>query len=240
MGGTMTTTRTALYRFFDADGNLLYVGITHDLEERWGNHRRRQPWWLEVARKGHVWLETRAEAEAAEKKAHREELPRYDKTGLRTVDGRITSARHHADPRAEQEISSAVRLIGKDLREGKYPEWSILPGYSELSDRYRLPLMGITAGLRRLDFMEFLLTYTCERFVVADSRTFPKADARQHGLVYVLARAHFGRSPFTRSELAACTGYSEATVAAHMKRLGQKGLAASVRRDNLAMKYLVH
>jgi hypothetical protein len=38
----------ALYRFFDDDGNLLYVGITLDPGRRWRKHRGR-PWWRFVA-----------------------------------------------------------------------------------------------------------------------------------------------------------------------------------------------
>lgn len=231
--------RTALYRFWDASGDLLYVGITHDVDERWANHRRNQPWWLDVARKEYVWLESRSEAEAAERKAHRDERPRYDKTGLRTVEEVITSARRHGDPRAEREICAAVDMIGQEIRSGRYSRWSILPGYDDLSDRYRLPLMGIRAGLRRLDFMEFLLTYVSERFVVADPRTFPMQTAQRHGLIYALARQLFGSQEFTRRDLAARVGCSGATVALHMKRLAQGGLVVSSRRGNSAVRYAI-
>lgn len=39
----------ALYRFYDASGELLYVGITADLGARWKAHSKDKPWWAEVA-----------------------------------------------------------------------------------------------------------------------------------------------------------------------------------------------
>jgi hypothetical protein len=46
----MTVTQAhALYRFFDSEGVLLYVGITLDPGARWKSHSKDKPWWLEVA-----------------------------------------------------------------------------------------------------------------------------------------------------------------------------------------------
>lgn len=39
------TERCYLYRFFDAGGRLLYVGIARDLGSRLAAHRRRAEWW---------------------------------------------------------------------------------------------------------------------------------------------------------------------------------------------------
>lgn len=38
-----------LYRYFGADGALLYVGVTGDPYRRWVEHRRRSPWADDVA-----------------------------------------------------------------------------------------------------------------------------------------------------------------------------------------------
>lgn len=40
---------TALYRFFDPAGNLLYVGVTSRPRDRWHVHSKRAPWWPLVA-----------------------------------------------------------------------------------------------------------------------------------------------------------------------------------------------
>jgi hypothetical protein len=40
-------TGVALYRMYDAGGDLLYVGISRSLVERWRTHRREAAWWHE-------------------------------------------------------------------------------------------------------------------------------------------------------------------------------------------------
>lgn len=71
--------RTALYRLYDADGRLLYVGITSNPKARWGAHARDKHWWPEVARKTTEWFETRKSAERIEKIEVEDERPRYNK-----------------------------------------------------------------------------------------------------------------------------------------------------------------
>ena len=39
-----------LYRLFDAEGTLLYVGISHSAIARYAQHKERQPWIKSVAR----------------------------------------------------------------------------------------------------------------------------------------------------------------------------------------------
>lgn len=68
----------ALYRFFDASGELLYVGITMNPVGRWASHRTEKPWWSEVAT---ITLESHPSREAverAERDAIRAERPRYN------------------------------------------------------------------------------------------------------------------------------------------------------------------
>jgi hypothetical protein len=75
---TTTIERTALYRLFDADDTLLYVGITVDPETRWWNHAKEKSWWPEVANRTVEWFDNRAAAEAAEFTAIVTEDPRYN------------------------------------------------------------------------------------------------------------------------------------------------------------------
>jgi hypothetical protein len=42
--------RTALYRHFDKDGNLLYVGVSLNAIERTISHRDKSPWYQDIAR----------------------------------------------------------------------------------------------------------------------------------------------------------------------------------------------
>lgn len=69
---------TALYRLYDASGQLLYVGVTANLRERFGQHASTKQWWGDVARRTVTWLETRDEALTAEAKAILTEAPRYN------------------------------------------------------------------------------------------------------------------------------------------------------------------
>lgn len=76
----MTTApeRTALYRLFDTDGSLLYVGITNDPEVRWKAHSYKKPWWPEVVEKAVLWFDDRMAAATAEARAIRLETPRWN------------------------------------------------------------------------------------------------------------------------------------------------------------------
>lgn len=67
-----------LYRLFDAEGTLLYVGISFMPDYRFKQHRREKPWWAEVTRKELTILPDRKTAEAAEIKAIAEEDPLYN------------------------------------------------------------------------------------------------------------------------------------------------------------------
>jgi predicted GIY-YIG superfamily endonuclease len=73
--------RTALYRFYDADGALLYVGITHNVDERWAAHERDKPWWPHIAEKTVEWFNTRPLALDAERTAVQTESPVHNVTG---------------------------------------------------------------------------------------------------------------------------------------------------------------
>jgi GIY-YIG catalytic domain len=70
--------RTALYRFFNAAGILLYVGVATYPHTRWKQHAREKSWWPEVAEKAIEWHPTRVEAEQAEGVAINTEEPLYN------------------------------------------------------------------------------------------------------------------------------------------------------------------
>jgi hypothetical protein len=70
--------RTALYRLFDAEGRLLYVGVAFNPEVRWKDHAKDKPWWGDVERKTVAWCETRTDALLDEAEAIRTERPLYN------------------------------------------------------------------------------------------------------------------------------------------------------------------
>lgn len=71
---------TALYRLFNRDGQLLYAGITRDVQARMRAHRASKEWWPQVAEQRVEWFPNRPAAAAAEVKALRTERPAYDQS----------------------------------------------------------------------------------------------------------------------------------------------------------------
>lgn len=70
---------TALYRLHDAEGNLLYVGITTNPKTRFASHATYKPWWGQVALKDVTWLPgTWRDALKIEADVIRQEKPRFN------------------------------------------------------------------------------------------------------------------------------------------------------------------
>lgn len=68
----------ALYRFFDAENELLYVGITCNPSARIKAHKSDKEWWADVASMTMEHFDTREELEEAERNAIRIERPRFN------------------------------------------------------------------------------------------------------------------------------------------------------------------
>ena len=68
----------AVYRFFTADRQLLYVGVTFDTSTRFRHHAKHKEWWPDVAFREVTWYEAREEAETAEAEAILSEAPRWN------------------------------------------------------------------------------------------------------------------------------------------------------------------
>lgn len=74
----MVNRRTAVYRIYDGPGgNLLYVGLTLNVDTRLASHRRRD-WWPETPDVAVQWFDGRVDAKAAEWAAIRDESPRHN------------------------------------------------------------------------------------------------------------------------------------------------------------------
>ena len=71
--------KTALYRYFDADDRLLYVGISVIPPMRQLQHAKGSAWYELVDRQRIEWFETRAEAMEAERSAIRSEGPTWNR-----------------------------------------------------------------------------------------------------------------------------------------------------------------
>jgi predicted GIY-YIG superfamily endonuclease len=88
----VTNEPTTLYRLYDANDRLLYIGITNRPEVRFRTHAANQAWWSEVVRSSLCTYATRAAAAAAEAQAIATETPLYNVLG---VPGRRPRPRRH-------------------------------------------------------------------------------------------------------------------------------------------------
>jgi predicted GIY-YIG superfamily endonuclease len=91
--------KTILYRYFDAEENLLYVGITRDQSKRFSSHNRQSKWMPMAVRCTLEHFETRAEAKAAETIAIQNENPVHNisetsKQLSKSIYWRLTSETH--------------------------------------------------------------------------------------------------------------------------------------------------
>ena len=76
--GGSSSVVTTLYRFFDAQDVLLYVGITSVGPSRWSDHERNREWWSLVVRVSIEQFPDRALAMVAERAAILAEQPAYN------------------------------------------------------------------------------------------------------------------------------------------------------------------
>ncbi|WP_309318846.1 GIY-YIG nuclease family protein [Streptomyces salinarius] len=114
-----------VYRLWDAEGHLLYIGASYDPERRLQGHRDK-PWWLAVARSAVEWHETRAAAYRAELDAIVAEGPLHNAygtgrqtTGLRSrAEGnRARGAVQREAYRFEREVYDDALQAGRTHRE---------------------------------------------------------------------------------------------------------------------------
>ncbi|WP_293954955.1 GIY-YIG nuclease family protein [uncultured Corynebacterium sp.] len=67
-----------VYRFYDAAGDLLYVGVSSNAIRRWEQHQRTKPWFGEVAVITRSLFEDKETAYEAEIRAIIHETPKYN------------------------------------------------------------------------------------------------------------------------------------------------------------------
>lgn len=72
------TFRPYVYRIWNAEGDLLYIGSTIYLGLRMKNHAHHARWWLQAKRFTFEAFATEAEAREAERVAIRTEFPRWN------------------------------------------------------------------------------------------------------------------------------------------------------------------
>ncbi|MGW3308339.1 GIY-YIG nuclease family protein [Streptomyces sp. NPDC001073] len=202
---------TALYHLYDASERLLYVGISRNPENRWGQHARQKYWWPAVARRTVEWCDSRAAAQSAEATAIEREQPLYDDSSRQGAGWNVPTTR---DPQEATDVARATAFIEEDIRTCVFPVWSQLPSRAELATRYALSRTAVDSAL----WSTTSVTPLGRSWFVCGTEKFPTEEHRRHGKVYALALLHFGDSPFTAHELVERTRVGRATVASEMRR----------------------
>jgi len=80
--------KTALYRWFDLNDNLLYIGVTGALATRQNSHFKRSSWAEFAASSTIEWITGRRNAELREKEAIVKEMPLFNSVHNETQDAR--------------------------------------------------------------------------------------------------------------------------------------------------------
>jgi hypothetical protein len=132
---------TAVYRFFNVVGELLYVGKTVDVAARFGQHAASKAWWGEVdmARTLVTWHPSEPAALRVEEHEIKTRLPRYNKQH----NGANPLARAYVKPEPTEPGPSLMRLV---LPERRKPQpWEFRPvRVSRKRNRKPLPVASTT------------------------------------------------------------------------------------------------
>ncbi|MFF5801614.1 GIY-YIG nuclease family protein [Streptomyces albogriseolus] len=106
---------TAVYRFFNAADELLYVGITGDPRSRWVQHAAEKAWWPDVVRHTVQWLPSREAALAAEAAAIVAEAPLHNVAGTPRQRDATTAFHGEIHESARHPALAAVRAALRAL-----------------------------------------------------------------------------------------------------------------------------
>lgn len=127
--------RTALYRYFDADDVLLYVGISIDPDERWKSHlygSERRTWPKEAVRRTDQWCDSRPEALKAEEKAIKSEKPLYN--GTHNHDDAAFDPASWPTVKRGRMVADVAALIRNEIAGGRWVKGQRLPSVRAMSE----------------------------------------------------------------------------------------------------------
>lgn len=140
--------RTAVYRYFDAHGRLLYVGISRDPEARWKAHRwgpDREQWVAQVASRAVEWRASRPEALVAEVAAIKLERPRYNGTHNQPE---VVFAPTEGQSRSGRTKATLVTdYIRDEIESGRWPASHRIPSLSALSSAFAVSVRTVSQAV---------------------------------------------------------------------------------------------
>lgn len=142
-----TSERTALYRYLDAAGRPLYIGITGDVKQRRESHAY-QPWHREAASYVVEWHATLSEAADAEVRAIKSEQPTYNRAhnfGDATLDAVDWPSLADAHRTKAIRLAELMRL---EIESGRWPVGHKLPGPRDLAAAVEV---GVGTAMHAID-----------------------------------------------------------------------------------------
>ena len=115
----------ALYRHFNDDNELLYVGISSRLPSRLRQHQRTSRWFFDVKLVTIEWFDDRHSAKLAEGKAIRFEHPKFNvlkgaaelkaRAEKRAEDSKTVFMKIRVTPEEQAEWRDICRALGQDF-----------------------------------------------------------------------------------------------------------------------------
>lgn len=162
---------TALYRFFNAADQLLYVGITKDTAVRWAYHRQyaASTWWPLAVSRSVEWFDVRQEAVDAELREIRTQAPLYNSGGApsrlreqapgerlcpQTNTSRFYEATNGgftpAGRRWRNMDEAVAETLCEDIAAGRLGRGAALPSGVALVNRFGVSLHTIRRATRRM------------------------------------------------------------------------------------------
>lgn len=109
---------TDLYRHYDGNGRLLYVGISLSAINRMSNHKQTSGWSKLVATIKIERYNTRKEALDAEARAIQEENPPYNKVGKGKTARPYSAVKVHVRIPGEDPLKDYIRRRGLKMPKG--------------------------------------------------------------------------------------------------------------------------
>ncbi|MFF4409851.1 GntR family transcriptional regulator [Streptomyces sp. NPDC001404] len=210
---------TAVYRLWDADEQLLYVGISHTPRIRYVQHEGNKPWWPAVHRRTEVWYDSREGAEAAERTAIGTEKPLHNRTDGNGANRPPLSGLSTHEPFESRR--TVLDRLEADLRAGRYPQHRFLPTPVELSRKYGHAARDVSAALNELQRNGLVQRVDSNRYVIATPGQPLEETAR--GLMLREVIKGLGAGPFSRKDIRTLTGRSAFVVDRYVSDLLAEG-----------------
>lgn len=172
--------RTALYRLYDAEGQLLYVGISWQPDERLRDHRlgARKEWTRLVALRTLAWFDSRSEAEAAEFVAIKRERPLHNGThNYESV--AFDPAGWLIPTHIYRKVEALAESIRSEITSGRWPQGHRIPSARTLSAASGISTAAVNRAFRTLQ-SEGLLRFRhgYGTFVATAQEDHPRATRR--------------------------------------------------------------